>query len=436
METVPPEPPKTHDVWFASSKGGLVRIDETGSMVEMWNAKGRTGDLGIGPEGSVWATVGATVQRFEVDAAESFPDAPWRVAHLGVGEDKRLWALGFNQAAFFVDGAWTALEASKLEALGLGHLADVFVDLDGTGWIIGRDGVAQGTGADDLRRVDPPPAENFRPSGLIRGADGGLVLVHFDGLHRRTGEAWEAIDLHGSASSTRSPAIQAAAFAENGHFVYSDFSTRCVTVRDDDYRLVTNRHQLEQKTPAKRIRAVALDAKDRAWTGTDAGLLVDRRDFWPSERLPATHGAVTHLVARGNGPTAMPQIGAAATGTIEGTLTVGGKPGSGLAFEVCKNPARSMGSLGSPCETEDPSRSGVADASGHFVVRGLPADRYEIAVNVGGAGWTVVSPEGCCLELPANLGRVNVSRGTRVRGISKQERDDLEAAEREAADEG
>ena len=167
--------------------------------------------------------------------------------------------------------------------------------------------------------------------------------------------------------------------------------------RGEPPRTVTLR---EAGVNAKWIRAIAIDAKNRVWLGTDYGLaVVDEhakliRHYEPGT-LAGVNGEVKAIAVIGDGPPSLPAKSEQRKGTVTGKVLKGSQPVSGADVELCPSPLPSMDE---PCKGASFHRSVKTAADGTFKFEGVPLGTFGLAYR-SKSRWKQQLLTRCCSQL-------------------------------------
>ena len=146
-----------------------------------------------------------------------------------------------------------------------------------------------------------------------------------------------------------------------------------------------------------------MDASGRIWITTDNGLVIlDARGELLQQWLPGTvagvDGTITAIAVVDDGP-ALPALRPAATGTVTGKVTRGGKPVPRATVELCDLPLISFTT--SPCDSSTFARTATTDDAGRFQLPEIPIGSYSFAVKPDARWRVMMTGSNCCSRLRA-----------------------------------
>jgi hypothetical protein len=386
------QPGAAGPVYLAVKGSGVVMLD--GGAVKMvqpiqYMVKGLT----AASDGSVWVAAIDGVYRIERDkSTEVNSDGVDAVAPVSA---KDAWALSYDGVSHYDGSSWAKEDKAALGA-GDALLRDIAVADDGAVWVVASSSVHRKKKGGAWEKVDlskaTGPGDPFFER-VVRGPAGSVYLSYMKGLLVKTGEEWQPLqgDFGFGAPRDISVATQGRVGAVSGMddgFIVEAAGTKKLSAASTGIK-------------AKRFESLALDDAGRIWLATDNGLAVIDASGklarqWEPGTLPGLEGAVTRLVVLGAGPTDLPAVGAAETGTVVGKVTKDGSPITSAKVEICASP--SMIITTTPCGEAPFKKDTQTDATGKFTLTEVPIGSYGFAIQAGGQ-WVITIGSECCTKM-------------------------------------
>ncbi|HUQ05360.1 MAG TPA: hypothetical protein VM261_22815 [Kofleriaceae bacterium] len=378
--------------YIAVDDVGLFRL-ENGTLTLLVEHPYTFHSIVVDAKGIVYASAIGGMWRLEGTRKNRLDDDRGMPAEsLALGPDGVLWASD-RRSIHRWDGTWSTEPAATFDnAL----IQDVAVDLDGRVWVATTAALWRLDG-ERWSKLDPSFTGSDQPffGSLEVAADGAVYVSALYGTFVFRDGRWSDTQL----SSVSRPIDELAA-GPAGHIVGTGGVGGLAVAAPGQ---PTWKSDISDSAKAGRADVRAVDAGGRSWITTDNGLVIlDGRGELVQQWLPGTvagiDGTVTAIAVVDDGPT-LPELRAAATGTITGRVLRGGKPVARAAVELCDMPLITFQTT--PCAGAIFTRTATTDARGTFQLTDIPVGSFSFAVKPDARWRVMLGSSNCCTKLTA-----------------------------------
>jgi sugar lactone lactonase YvrE len=399
--------------YLGVSGTGLVRVagGKTKTLIEH---RFPINDIAIDSRGVVYAAAIGGAWSISGDKVTTLPEigSSTYFNHLAVAPNGDLWALDHKTAYRWDRKAWMAVPKETFEGQLMSGIA---VDRAGRVWVATSDHLWRfdgGTWSKLDRKFTGTTEPYFR--AIVAGPNGEVYASCIKGVFAYKDDAWNKVSIAGRDSYL---SIDELAVGADGRIVASG-DVLDVAIRTPDGEL---RRVALKKNGAKVRQAdvMDVDGAHRVWLRTDNGVVILDGDgklvqHWTPGTVPGVTGKIETIAVAGNGPT-LPELTAAARGTVTGKVVSKGKPVAGATIEICTSPAQLVMFEKTPCTGSAVSFTGVTGADGSFKIADVPVGSYGFAVKPKRT-WFVSSGglEECCTTMENgqvyDIGSINLEK--------------------------
>lgn len=376
--------------YFAVHDRGIARMSEAGVIEPIELGTTGVSALEFGSDGTLYRLDVIALLRLEGERFVNILELDYQRIGAGVqlafGPDRSVWVRGTDGVGRYHEGQWRSFDRAEL-GVGVTSIVGLALDREGRAWLATLDGLHFRDPADE-RMPDPPwqpigtrwAQHDGTFLGLVARADQRVYLVGADTLDRF--EPREGL----VALSFLAPGLELmtseVAISPRGRLALA--SSTCTVVDLDPERRGTMNTLAEAPSwGCESLSALALDAKDRVWIASSAGLHVlgeGAATFYRSGSFTPLVGRIESIAVWGSGPTSLPSVPEPARFRLRATFMRGGQPLAGAPVEVC--PAPSLAGS-SPCAHSPHRRTTTSDGAGKIELE-LPMGDYALAAKVEG----------------------------------------------------
>jgi hypothetical protein len=373
---------------------GLVRVDG-GKAKTVIAHRYPMRDIAVGPNNIVYAIAIGGAWSIDGDKVTELPKVGSYTSldKIAVGPDGVLWGLDPNGVSRWDGKAWTVEPAKTFEA---SLLHDIAVDRAGRVWIATPDHLWRLDG-DHWTRLDGAFAGTNKPyfETVVAGPAGEVYTTGLPGVFVFANDNWKKLAIEGRYGG----GMRDLAIGADGRISASGGV--------DDVALAPPggaSHLVDLKAlgvSAHRAEVMAVDGQGRTWLRTDNGVAILGADGklaqqWAPGTVAGINGKIEAIGVVGGGPT-LPELTAAARGSVTGKIVSAGKPVAGADVEICESPLTMFQK--SPCDSATVSRRATTGADGTFTLTDVSVGSYGFAVKPRSKWLVFFGSSTCCTTL-------------------------------------
>jgi hypothetical protein len=383
---------KAGPAYLAVDGTGLVKLDG-GKITKILEHKYPIRDMAIDAKGTVYAVAIGGAWKVEGDKPTRIDDddAMMSFERVAVGPDGVVWTLDFSGVHSYDGKKWT-LEP-KATFTGVELFYDVAVDTKGRVWVATPDELWRRDG-DKWASLGNKDVGGKQPylKRVVAVPTGEVYVSGSKGTFVFKDDAWRDLDLEAGYGGPDELEV-----GPDGRIAGSGGLGDLVLAAPGQ---PGRKLEIEKLVKAKTGDVVAVDASGRTWVTTDNGLVILDGDGklaqqWEPGTVAGITGAIQSAVVVAGGP-ALPQVGAAARGTVTGKVIRKGQAVAGAAIELCASPSTMFQKT--PCDDASVARTATTGADGAFSLADVPVGTYGFAVKPE-KQWLIMIGSDCCTEL-------------------------------------
>jgi hypothetical protein len=372
---------------------GLVRVDR-GKAKTLVKHPYPIRDIAIGPKGVVFAVAIGGAWSIAGDKVTALPKLGSFTSFdkIAVGPDGVLWALDHNGVSRWDGKAWTNEPAKTFDAK---LLRDIAVDRAGRVWVATPDYLWRLDG-DRWNRLDVKlgGSKPFFES-VLAGPSGEVYVTGFNGVLVYADDKWRDLKMQGKYSG----GMRDVAVGVDGRLATSGGVDDVMIAAPGGAPKVVDLSAAGVK--AHRAVVGAVDGTGRTWLETDNGVaILDASGKLLQQWEPGTVAGITGKIeslAVANGGPALPELTAAARGSVVGKVVSAGKPVGGAEVEICEQPLTMFQST--PCDSATVKRHTTTAADGTFKLADVTVGSYGFAIKPRAKWLVFIGGSSCCTAL-------------------------------------
>jgi hypothetical protein len=369
----------------SSGRGGVVRLTGVG---ELEVVSEQSIEIAASPTGAVWFVYkgGVDVLTSEGRKTIELPEAFWPPSHI-LPAQGHLWVIAITKL-----GHWDGANWSEPISVGTEpYLRDLWVEEDGTLWVLGKDALYRRTST-GFEAVDAP--ELGLVPRLYPDAP-RLTLKAEEGPFEYVDDKWKPLSFSGARNAMLAR--------------YRDDGTLVVLATDEAIVIPPHapaqKHVLPPELEAHRLDwDFELGSDGRMWIATSQGIAVldeqmKLQSWHEAGTIPLLRGGVLDVVVLGKGADSLPPA-QPVLGRVRGKVLRNGRPFGDENVEMCANPIRGdIGDALSPCSEGTETEFTVEDwtlEDGALELWDVLPGTYYLAAELEEGWW--VSPKPVCCE--------------------------------------
>lgn len=381
--------------------GGLIKLDEQGFQRVASDSSLSISQFALARDGTLWAGGVTGLYRIADTGAQAvdMTGAPDGLRAMAVDPAGRVWVVGYEQIGRYESqgGAqgWVTLPLADIDAT-IEHASALAADANGRILLGSMHALHVWDGA-TWHAHDFGPSDQEPMLGTLRASVDGsrIVLGNHGGTLERVGDEWRRIDWTLPLADD-----ELLALGPDGSIVQASIDGKLAIKSGSETELL---QLAELGFTGTDIRALFVDEAKRVWLSTDAGLtIIDaarKLVSYPPSSVPEFDGRIESLFVLGAGPTTLPSTGPMRTGTVTGTLIVGGTPVAHANVELCPS-AKLLYRGASPCDGAPVHMKATTDDDGRFRFEHVPVADLSFVFRLGDT-WKMGLGPTCCRKLEA-----------------------------------